>query len=93
MPLVHLAPFHDIAGKVAERLSTGDEVEVLVASSGIANAIAGELIRQKPNGVAGLRLETIETFARRIVNAAGEFPRVAGDEERRLAMRGESTTR
>jgi hypothetical protein len=84
--LLHLAPYRDIAAEVADRLSAGD-VDVLVASAGVANAIAVELLQRKPNGVAGLRLETIETFARRIVNAAGEYPRVAADEERRLAMR------
>ncbi|HEX7679469.1 MAG TPA: PD-(D/E)XK nuclease family protein [Thermoanaerobaculia bacterium] len=86
MPFLHLAPYRDIAAEVADRLSAGD-VDVLVASAGVANAIATELLRRKPNGVAGLRLETIETFARRLVNASGEYPRVAGDEERRLAMR------
>src|SRR5258708_3666515 len=84
MPL-HRAPYRDIASQVADRLIDG--VEVLVASRGVKNAIAEELLRRKPNGVAGLRLETIETFARRIVNAAGEFPRTADEAERRLAMR------
>ncbi len=87
MTLLHLAPYRNIAAEVADRLSAGDGVEVLVASSGVANAIASEVLRRKPNGVAGLRLETIETFAGRIVNAAGEFPRTAPDAERRLAMR------
>jgi RecB family exonuclease len=85
--LLHLAHYRGIAAEVADRLSAADGIEVLVASAGVANAISAELLRRKPNGVAGLRLETIETFARRIVNAAGEYPRVAGDEERRLAMR------
>ncbi len=84
--LLHLASYRDIAAEVADRL-IADDVDVLVASAGVANAIAGEILRQKPTGVAGLRLESIETFARRVVNAAGEYPRVAGDEERRLAMR------
>ena len=84
--LLHLAHYRDIAAEVADRLSAVD-VDVLVASAGVANAIAAELLRRKPTGVAGLCLETVETFARRIVNAAGEYPRVAGDEERRLAMR------
>ena len=78
-PLLRLAHYRDIAAEVAERLIAGGGVEVLVASSGVANAIVTEVLRRKPNGVAGLRLETIETFARRVVNAGGEFPRVAGD--------------
>jgi RecB family exonuclease len=87
MPLLHLARYRDIAAEVAERLIAGGGVEVLVASGGVANAIASELLRRKPSGFAGLRIETIETFAARVVNAAGEFPRVAKDAERRLAMR------
>src|SRR4051794_30667375 len=87
MPLLHLARYRDIAAEVAERLIADGGVEVLVASGGVANAIADELLRRKPSGFAGLRIETIETFAARVVNAAGEFPRVAKDAERRLAMR------
>ena len=87
MPLLHLARYRDIAAEVAERLIADGGVEVLVASGGVANAIAAELLRRRPDGFAGLRIETIETFAARIVNGAGEFPRVAKDNERRLAMR------
>jgi RecB family exonuclease len=87
MSLLHLARYRDIAAEVAGRLIAGGAVDVLVASGGVANAIAAELLRHKPGGFAGLRIETIETFATRVVNAAGEFPRVAKDAERRLAMR------
>src|SRR3954447_21038971 len=87
MPLLHLARYRDIAAEVAERLISDDRIEVLVASGGVANAIADELLRRRPSGVAGLRIETIETCAARVVNAVGEFPRVAKDDERRLAMR------
>src|SRR5438270_2298058 len=87
MPLLHLARYRDIAAEVAERLISGGAVEVLVAAGGVANAIADELLRRWPGGFAGLRIETIETFAARVVNAAGEFPRVAKENERRLAMR------
>ncbi|HEV7488864.1 MAG TPA: PD-(D/E)XK nuclease family protein [Thermoanaerobaculia bacterium] len=87
MPLLHLARYRDIAAEVADRLISDAGSEVLVASGGVANAIAAELLRRRPSGFAGLRIETIETFAARVVNAAGEFPRVAKDAERRLAMR------
>jgi RecB family exonuclease len=87
MPLLHLARYRDIAAEVAERLISGDGIEVLVASGGVASAIANELLRRRPGGFAGLRIETIETFAARVVNAAGEFPREANNAERRLAMR------
>src|SRR3954447_663179 len=87
MPLLHLLPYRDIAAEVADRLIAGEALEVLAASGGVANAIAAELLARNPSGFAGLRIETIETFARRVLNAAGEFPRVAGEDERRLAMR------
>ena len=87
MPLLHLARYRDIAAEVAERLIADDGVEVLVASGGVASAIGAELLTRNRNGFAGLRIETIETFAARLVNAAGEYPRVAKDDERRLAMR------
>jgi ATP-dependent helicase/DNAse subunit B len=60
---------------------------VLVASGGVAKAITREVLQRLPNGVAALTLRTIETFARSVINDAGEYPRVAGDDERRLAMR------
>src|SRR5258708_26459857 len=85
--LLRFAPYRGIAEAVAERLTESPKVEVLAASGGVANAIACELLRRSPNGIAGLRIDTIETFATRIVNASGELPRVASEAERRLAMR------
>jgi len=86
-PLLRFAPYRAIAEAVAERLTESPKVEVLAASGGVKDAIASELLRHSPNGIAGLRIETIETFATRIVNASGELPRVASEAERRLAMR------
>src|SRR5437763_1911348 len=86
-PLLRLARSRDIAAEVSARLATGAGEEVVVASSGMAAAIASELLSRLPNGVAGVRLQTLNDLARRIVNDAGEYPRVAGDAERRLAMR------
>ncbi|HXH93100.1 MAG TPA: PD-(D/E)XK nuclease family protein, partial [Thermoanaerobaculia bacterium] len=85
--LLRFAPYRAIAEAVAERLTESPKVEVLAASGGVKDAIARELLRRSPNGIAGLRIETIETFATRIVNASGELPRVASEAERRLAMR------
>src|SRR5436305_11530995 len=82
-PLLRLARSRDIAAEVAARLATGAGEEVVVASSGMAAAIASELLSRMPNGVAGVRLQTLNDLARRIVNDAGEYPRVAGDAERR----------
>ena len=90
------ASYQEIATEIAARLAAGragaDPLapwaeEVVVASGGLANSIARELLARIPNGIAGLELQTLESLARRIVNAAGEFPRVANDAERRLAMR------
>jgi len=90
------ASYREIATQVAARLAqTRAEAdplapwpeEVVVASGGLANAITRELLKLLPNGIAGLQLQTLESLARRIVNAAGEYPRVASEGERRLAMR------
>src|SRR5436305_5032343 len=93
---VRSATYREIARQVAARLAASragaDPLaawpeEVVVASAGLAGAITRELLTHIPNGVAGLQLQTLESLARRIVNAAGEFPRVANEGERRLAMR------
>ncbi|MGZ8829780.1 MAG: hypothetical protein ACXW2Q_05310 [Thermoanaerobaculia bacterium] len=95
-PLLTLAPYNVIASTVAARLAAGRDAldplaawteEVIVASGGVSQSIAAALLERCPRGVAGLQLQSIDTLARRIVNSAGEFPRVATDEERRLAMR------
>ena len=93
---LRIAPYRVIAAEVAERLLGGRagadplapwEEEVIAPSSGVVQAVTAHLIERLPNGIAGLQLQTLETLARRIVNAAGEFPRVASEGERRLAMR------
>jgi hypothetical protein len=94
-PSVHVASYRSIAASVAGRLlaSRGDEPlqpwseEVVVPSRGVAEAITGEILKRVPAGVAGLHLRFLDDLALTIVNAAGEFPRVATDLERRLAMR------
>ena len=53
----------------------------------MAEAISAEILRRVPNGVAALQIRFIDDLARTIVNAAGEFPRVATEIESRLAMR------
>ncbi len=94
--LLTLSPYPDIALEIAARLVTGragrdalapfDE-EVIVASGGMSAAISQAVLERMPEGVAGLRLQTLEALARRIVNGGGLFPRVASDAEQRLAMR------
>src|SRR5437762_126985 len=101
MPLLlRFARYRDIAADLARRLAEGRATEgqvkdalapwpeeVIVPSRGVAEAIAAELLGRIPAGIAGLQLQTLETLARRILNDAGEYPRVASEGERRLAMR------
>jgi hypothetical protein len=61
--------------------------EVLVPSRAFASAVASSLAERLGGSFAGVRFETVETFARRVVNAAGELPRPAGPDEREVAMR------
>src|SRR4051812_19387799 len=83
---LHLGRYRDLASAIAARLADNSHQEVIVASAGLAQAITAELLRGRA-GVAGLRLQTIDAFARRTLNDAGQYPRVASDAERRLAMR------
>src|SRR5262245_47866075 len=91
--LVRFADYRGMATEVAERLSRSRPspwtaaAEVVVASGGMAESIRKELIRRSLRGIAGVRLATMEALARRVLNLAGEYPRVADDAERRLAMR------
>ncbi|HUP46961.1 MAG TPA: PD-(D/E)XK nuclease family protein [Thermoanaerobaculia bacterium] len=96
LPPLHLQPYHELSRSIAQRLASLRrpidplalwQVEVIVASSGVGRAIAGQLAAILPGGVAALRLQTIETFAQRLLNEAGHYPRLATPAERRLAMR------
>ena len=94
-PALRVLPYRQIAAEVAERLVSARGAdplapwveEVVVPSAGMSQAIARELLQRLPNGIAALQLQSIETLAQRVVNAAGEYPRVASEAERRLAMR------
>lgn len=96
MPPLQVAPYRDIAHDIAVRLVTGrgssDPLapwleEVIVPSRGVASAIASELLALRPEGVAGLRIQTIDELAGRLLETGGRPRRVASDAERRLAMR------
>jgi ATP-dependent helicase/DNAse subunit B len=86
-PLLRLARYRELAADVAERLTAHPDEEVIVASGGVATAIAAEVVTHSTTGVASPRLRTVETLAQQILNNRGEYPRVAGGDERRLAMR------
>src|SRR5437773_1796621 len=77
---LHFARYRDIAAELAK---TTDEV--IVASAGLASSILwnATLLGGRP---VSLRLATIDTFARRVLNECGEYPHMATDQERRLAM-------
>lgn len=96
MPSVRVVPYRQIALEIAVRLAASREgrdplapwaEEVVVPSRGMADAIAAELLDRIPQGLAGLRLQSLEDLARRILTGCGETPRVASEAERRLAMR------
>jgi RecB family exonuclease len=84
-----------VAARIAGRQAEGDRlaawiaepVEVIVPSAAVGRAIASRLLELQAGGVAGIRLDTPERLALRILNAAGNFPRTATEAERRLAMR------
>jgi RecB family exonuclease len=86
-PLLFFGRYRDIAAAAAERLAADASAEVIVASGGMRKAVLAELLARTPNGVSAARLEPLERFARRVVNDAGDYPHVATDAERRLAMR------
>ncbi|HKO01253.1 MAG TPA: PD-(D/E)XK nuclease family protein [Thermoanaerobaculia bacterium] len=86
-PLLRLARYRELAADVAERLSANPNEDVIVASGGVGTAIAAELVARTASGVASPRLRTLETLAQELLNARGEYPRVASTDERRLAMR------
>ncbi|MBV9492951.1 MAG: PD-(D/E)XK nuclease family protein [Acidobacteria bacterium] len=93
-PLVRFASYREIAAAVAAHAAESAPrsgfawpTTAIVPSRGTADAIAAELLLQLPRGVAGLQLPMPEELAKTIVNDAGDYPRVATDAERRLAMR------
>lgn len=87
MPSVQLGRYRDIAAAVAERLAADPRAEVIVASRGVRLAVLQELLKRSGARAVSVRLDSIDDYAKRLVNDAGEYPRVANDLERRLAMR------
>src|SRR4029077_8643316 len=85
-PLLSFARYRDIATALAARLDAGSGEEVIVASGGVANAITAELLQRSASGAVSVRLLTIDNFARRMVNDAGQDPRVADEPERGVEM-------
>src|SRR5205085_6846765 len=79
-PVLHFARYRDIAAELANCRD-----EIIVASAGLASAIqwSAAAVGGRP---VSLRLSTLDTFARRVLNDGGEYPHIASDSERRLAM-------
>ena len=86
-PLLQFARYREIAAEIASRLAARNGEEVIVASRGLAASATAELLRRSETTAVSVRLSMLDTFARRVVNDAGEYPHVATDAERRLAMR------
>src|SRR5688572_23996492 len=96
MPSLRFGSYREIASEIAARLAAARDgadplsawaEEVIVPSRGVAEAIAAELLERLPNGIAGLRLHSLEEFAKQLLAANSHTPRIASDAERRLAMR------
>ena len=95
-PPLLLHPYSALAASIARHLADPRagadpllpwQEEVLVASGGVSAAVVQGLAAALPDGFAGLRLQSLESFALRLLNGRGEYPRVATPAERRLAMR------
>jgi len=79
-PVLQFARYRDIAAELADCAG-----EVIVASAGLASAIQFNAAKQTGRPVS-LKISTLDTFARRVLNDCSEYPHVATDAERRLAM-------
>jgi len=80
-PFLRFARYREIA----EELATCSD-EIIAASAGLASSIrfhAAELAGRP----VSLPIATLDGFAQNVVNAGGEYPHLATDNERRLAMR------
>ena len=79
-PLLHFARYREIADELASR------DDVIVASAGLASQIQWKaaVLGGRP---VSLRLTMLDSFAKRVLNDCGEYPHVASDSERHLAMR------
>ena len=82
---LHFARYREIAEEIAPRLAAAAEDEVIVSSGGLAATATAELIRRTPSGVVSARMSMLDTFARRVVNENGDYPRVASDAEQRIS--------
>jgi len=79
-PLLHFARYREIADELASR------DDVIVASGGLASQIQwrAAVLGGRP---VSKRLLMLDTFACRVLNDCGEYPHIASDSERHLAMR------
>lgn len=82
--------YHDITGeltrRIAPRLEGGAQIEILIPSRAIASSITRSLLRLLPHGFSGVVLHTPDSLAKKLFNERGDYPHVASDAERSLAM-------
>jgi ATP-dependent helicase/nuclease subunit B len=76
--------------RLAEWLA--EPIEIVVPSAGASEAIQQELLRRIPQGTCGIRFQTLEALAGRIVSQSGGLRRVVPPEERSLAMQAAART-
>lgn len=92
IPLVHGRPV-DLAAAAAARieprlggsLREDARVGILVPSRAFGDTILAALLERRP-ALSGLRVHTIDSLSRAILNDAAEFPSISDDTMQRLAM-------
>ena len=87
MPALVFARYREIAEEIATRLAAQSEEQIIVSSAGLAASATAALLRMGGQSAVSIRLSTLDSFARSVLNAGGHYPRPATDAERRLAMR------
>jgi ATP-dependent helicase/nuclease subunit B len=103
VPLIH-GSYRSLTVALAEQLAVrrappvrlaewlASPIEIVVPSAGASEAIQKELLRRIPRGTCGIRFQTLESLAGRIVSQSGGLRRVVPPEERSLAMQAAART-
>lgn len=100
LPPLFLGAYSSLADALAERIAKDRSdrgevtltqwlarpIEIIVPSRGVMSAIEESLVRLFRGPVAGIELRTPDSFARKLLEQAGELVRVAPDLVQQLAM-------